>query len=226
MATTPEINRNPRTNELLHPDQYWLRGVRLGLALAALAGVAWNIYRAATGQSESSVIEACSHFTNQANVIFGVVALIGAFSSRKSLPAWWDDLRGAAAFYMVMTGLIYALLVAEPGELGRWDLDWANIMLHRITPTAGLIGWLLVTQTRRQGWGRPLAWLLFPFAYLIYTWVRGASAQWYPYEFLDPTREGGWEGVLATTAQVFVAFLAISIIVHLLGNLRASLAHR
>lgn len=172
--------------------------------------------------SESSVIESCSHFTNQANVIFGAVTLMSAMKSRHELPRWWDDLRGACAFYMVMTGLIYALLVAEPGELGRWDLDWANIMLHRVTPVAGLLGWLLVTQTRKQGWGRPLAWLLFPLAYLAYTWIRGAVANWYPYGFLDPTREGGWGAVFATTAQVFVAFLAVAVIIHLIGNLRAS----
>lgn len=226
MATTPTINRNRRSNEALHPDRPWVRVVRVLLGLGTLAAVAWNIYRAATGLSESSVIESCSHFTNQANVVFGLVVLCGAVRSRKSLPSWWDDLRGAAAFYMVMTGLIYALLVAEPGELGRWDLDPANIMLHRVTPVAGLIGWLLITHTRKQGWGRPLAWLAFPLAYLIYTWVRGASANWYPYGFLDPTRPGGWSAVFATTAQVFVAFLAIAVIVHLLGNLRAALAHR
>lgn len=226
MSSLPAVNRNRRTNEALHPDRAWVRIVRCLLGLGALAGVGWNIYRAANGMTESSVIESLSHFTNQANVVFGVVAVTGAFAKRSSLPRWWDDLRGAAAFYMVMTGLIYALLVAEPGELGRWDLDWANIMLHRGNPVAGLLGWLLVTHTRKQGWGRPLAWLAFPLAYLAYTWIRGAAVNWYPYGFLDPTRDGGWSAVFATTSQVFVAFLAVAVIVHVLGNLRASLAHR
>lgn len=222
---SPSASRTHNRNSLMHPDHRWLRVVRLIIGVGALAGVTWNIYRSATGITESSVIESCSHFTNQANVIFGIVTIGSALKPRRELPRWWDDLRGAGAFYMVMTGLIYALLVAEPGELGRWDLDWANIMLHRVTPVAGLLGWLLISPKRKQGWGRPLAWLIFPLGYLAYTWIRGAATNWYPYGFLDPTRDGGWEAVFATTAQVFVAFLAVAVVIHLIGNLRASNSH-
>ncbi|MFD2759193.1 Pr6Pr family membrane protein [Gulosibacter faecalis] len=226
MARNPAVNRNPRANRAVHPDRAWVRLLRLALGVAAFAGVGWNFYRAANGMVESTLIESISQFTNQANLVFGLVLVVGALRSRDSLPAWWDDVRGAAAFYMVMTGLIYAILVAEPGELARWDLEWSNILLHRITPTLALVGWLVVTMTRRGTWGRPLAWLAYPVLYLTYTWVRGSIVGWYPYGFLDPTGPGGWGDVLATTAQVFVAFLVIAVVLHVLGMLRASLAHR
>lgn len=213
-------------NRTLHPDRTWVRVLRVALGVAALAGVAWNFYRAANGMVESTLIESMSQFTNISNLLFGVVLLVGAFRARKRLPDWWDDLRGACAFYMVMTGLIYAILVAEPGELARWDLEWSNIVLHRLTPVLGLAGWLLITQTRRASWGRPLAWLIYPLAYLVYTWVRGGIVGWYPYGFLDPTGPGGWGAVVATTAQVFVAFLAVAVLMHVVGLLRARLARR
>ena len=108
----------------------------------------------------------------------------------------------------------------------RWDLEWTNLALHRLAPVAGLLGWLFVTMTVRGTWGRPLAWLLYPVAFLIYTWVRGAIVGWYPYGFLDPTQPGGWPEVLQTSAMVLGAFLVVSVLVHVLGNLRVRLAHR
>ncbi|WP_193128610.1 Pr6Pr family membrane protein [Gulosibacter sediminis] len=225
-TTLPAVNRYARTNRAVHPDRAWVRILRLALGLAALAGVAWNFYRAANGMVESTLIESMSQFTNISNLLFGIVLIVGALRARASLPLWWDDLRGAAAFYMVMTGLIYAILVAAPGELARWDLEWSNILLHRITPMLGFVGWLVITQTRRASWGRPLAWLAYPLLYLVYTWVRGGIVGWYPYAFLDPTGPGGWGSVIATSAQVFVAFLAVAVVLHVLGLLRVRLASR
>ena len=222
----PAVNRNRATNLAFDPDRAWIRILRVCFGGLAIATVVWNVVRAATGQSVNTPIESLSHFTNQANLGFGIVTLVSGLVPRDRLPRWWDHLRGAFAFYMVMTGLIYALLVAEPGELARWDLEWTNLVLHRLTPVVGLIGWLVVTMTTRGGWGRPLAWLLFPLAYLGYTWVRGAIVDWYPYGFLDPTREGGWGAVAQTTSMVLVAFLAVALVLHLLGNARVALAHR
>ena len=39
---------------------------------------------------------------------------------------------------------------------------------------------------------RPLVWLGYPVAFLIFSWVRGAIDGWYVYDFLDPTLDGGW----------------------------------
>ena len=71
---------------------------------------------------------------------------------------------------------------------------------------------------------RPLVWLGYPVAFLIFSWVRGAIDGWYVYDFLDPTLDGGWPAALATTAQVLVAFLVIAFVVHAAGNGRAALA--
>lgn len=224
-SSVPAINRNPTTNRRLHPDRAWIRILRILLGLLTLSAVVWNVYRSANGLTESTIVQSLSQFTNQANLAFGVSLVIGGLLPRERLPRWWDHLRGGLAFCMVMTGLIYALLVAEPGEMLRWDVEWSNLVLHRLTPVAGLLGWLAVTMTVRGAWGRPLAWLLYPVAYLVYTWVRGGIAGWYPYGFLDPLGDGGWGAVLQTTSMVFVAFLAVALVVHVLGNLRVALAH-
>lgn len=223
---TPPVNRNPRLNAALHPDRVWIRVLRLAVAAFAGAALVKNTIDAATGVADTNLAEHFSLFTIESNLLLVVVLVIGAFGVRRLLPAWWDDVRGGVAFLLVMTGLIYALLVAPPGEILRWDIGWTGIALHRVAPVFALLDWMLVTMTRRAGWGRPLAWLGFPVAYLIYTWVRGDLVGWYPYDFLDPLGRGGWGAVLATTAQVMIAFLAISIALHVIGLARVSLARR
>ncbi|RRJ88255.1 hypothetical protein EG850_02085 [Gulosibacter macacae] len=222
----PAINRFPRTNRALHPDRPWIRLLTFALGTLAIAAVVSNVWRSANGLTDNTMAESMSQFTNQGNFAFGIACIISALISRDRLPRWWDDLRGALSFYAVMTGIIYALLVAEPGENARWDLGWENLALHRFTPIAALLGWLLITMTLRGTWVRPLAWVLYPLAFLGYTWMRGAMVNWYPYGFLDPTKPGGWGAVLQTTAMVLVAFLVIALLLHVLGNMRVALAHR
>ncbi|GGA73028.1 hypothetical protein GCM10011490_24790 [Pseudoclavibacter endophyticus] len=221
---TPPVTRNRRFNLAMHPDRAWVRVLRIAVAAFAGAALVKNTIDAATGAGETDLVQHFSLFTIQSNLMLVAVLGVGAVSVRRRLPAWWDDVRGAVAFYLVMTGLIYAILVAPPGELFTWDIGWTGIALHRVAPVFAVLDWALVSMTRRSGWGRPLAWLLFPVAYLLYTWARGGSAAWYPYGFLDPLGPGGWAQVLATTAQVFVAFLAVSVVMHAIGRLRVALA--
>lgn len=84
--------------------------------------------------------------------------------------------------------------------------------------------WLLVTRTVRGPWRRPLVWLCYPVAFLVFSWVRGALDGWYPYDFLDPRLDGGWPAVIATSTGVLAAFLVVGVLVHLAGNARVGLA--
>lgn len=204
----------------LDPDRMWIRILRLCVGLFALAAVAYRTW-VAVGDGQRSLAEHVSLFTIQTNFVFGLTLVLSAAVRRASLPRWWDHLRGALTFYLVMAGIVYALLVAPPGEFWSWNIDWPNLAMHRVAPLFAIADWVLVTMRTRAGWLRPLAWMIYPAAFLGYSWVRGAITGWYPYDFLNPTLPGGWGAVLPMTGIVLVAFLAISIIVHLLGNVRA-----
>lgn len=186
-----------------------------------LAGVAYSTSVAVIDRNDRGLVEQFSFFTIEANLVFGAVLVLSAVLPRQRLPRWWDHLRGALAFYLVMTGLVYALLVAPPGEVWSLNITWTNWALHRVAPLFAVADWLLVVMTIRGRWMRPLVWLIYPLAFLIYSWIRGAITGWYPYDFLNPTLPGGWGAVLVTTLIVLIAFLIVSVIVHLLGNLRA-----
>ena len=223
-GATADVRANRGVDAALHPDRWYVRALRLLVAVWAAAGVVQNTVDSATGRNDTDLLQHFSLFTIQSNIVLVVVLVIGALVSRSRLPSWWDAARGAAAFYLVMTGLVYAILVAPPGELLRWDIGWTGLVLHRVAPAFAMLDWLLVTMSGRSTWWRPLAWLGYPIAFLLYTWARGGVTGWYPYDFLDPLGPGGWAAVLATTAQVLVAFLAVAVVLHLGGVLRASLA--
>ena len=201
--------------------------LRFAVGAFVLAALARKTYDATFPGNDVDIAQLYSEFTVQSNLVLGLVLVSGAVLPRARLPEWWDHLFGALAFYLVMTGIIYVVLVAPPGE-PWWSLDlyWPQLAHHRIAPLVAALDWLLVTRTVHGKWWRPLVWLSYPVAFLAFSWARGAVDGWYVYDFLDPTLDGGWPAVLARTAQVLVAFLVVTILLHVTGNARAALAAR
>lgn len=186
--------------------------LRLALAAVVLAALTSDAVHAAR---DGLLAQDVSYFTNQSNAMLVVLAVATAWMA--VLPRRIDDLRGAVAFYLVMTGLVYALLVAPLSELGRWDIGWQGIVLHRLAPLAALADWLLTPRRGPARRTRILWWLAYPLAYLTLTWIRGAITGWYPYAFLDPTVTG-WGPVLVTVLVVLAAFVAVGTLMHLIGG--------
>lgn len=223
----PPIERHPGFNDALHPDRGWVRLLRFAVGVFVLVALVQKTYDATLPGSDVDIGQLYSEFTVQSNLVLGLVLVVSAARTRARLPEWWDHLLGALTFYLVMTGIIYAVLVAPPDEpWWSWDMYWPQLAHHRLAPLFIALDWLLVTKTVHGKWSRPLAWLSYPSAFLIYSWIRGGIDGWYVYDFLDPTLEGGWLAALMTTAQVLVAFLLIALLVHLGGNARAALATR
>lgn len=221
----PPISRHPGMNRALHPDRLWIRASRLAVGVAVLIALVQKAFDATLPTSDVDLGQLASEFTVQSNLAFGLGLVVAAAMPRDRLPRWWDHVFGALVLYLVMTGIIYVLLVAPPGEpWWTWDLYWPQLVHHRLAPLFAALDWLLVTRTVRGAWWRPLTWLGYPVAFLGWTWLRGAVDGWYVYDFLDPTLEGGWPRVLAMTAQVLAAFLVAAVLVHVAGNGRAALA--
>ncbi|UKA74263.1 Pr6Pr family membrane protein [Arthrobacter sp. FW306-07-I] len=221
----PPVRRNLAANHALHPDRPWIRVLRVLTGLAVLAAVVQKTVDATLPGNDVDIAQLYSEFTVQGNLAFGLVLMISGVRRRGSLPYWWDHFFGGLVLYLVMTGIIYVVLVAPPGEpWWTWDLYWPQLVHHRLAPLVAALDWVLVTRTVRGPWWRPAAWLGYPVVFLAFSWIRGGLDGWYVYDFLDPTIDGGWPRVLATTGQVLAAFLAVAVLVHSAGNARAALA--
>lgn len=183
-----------------------LRSMRLALAslltVALVAQLAIGMSRA-----ELSVANFFSFFTILSNVSAVVMLTMLAFRPERADEPWFAVFRGAVTVYMSVTGLVYATLLGPTGiDVGLTE-PWVNWSLHIVGPLALVVDWIV----HRPGIALPdrswLIWLGFPAVYLIYTLMRGAIIDWYPYPFLDPSETGGYGGVALWSGVVLVVIL-------------------
>ncbi|MFD4641005.1 Pr6Pr family membrane protein [Lentzea sp. NPDC058436] len=145
-----------------------------------------------------------SFFTILSNLFAAVVALLGVFRPVSA------QIRGAAVLYMATTGLVYWLLLKG---IDVQTPSYANWVLHTIVPILVVAEWLLAPERTRRWW----TWLAFPFAYLVYSLVRGSIVGWYPYPFLDP-RQQGYGAVALNSLFVAVVFCLLGFAVSWAGT--------
>lgn len=190
------------------------------LALAAAGGVALEVSRALTegpgdaGTTTERLVRLFSYFTIQSNLLVLVAsALLAARPARAGRVM--AVLHLDALLCIAVTGVVYHTVLADAGVDLTPSGDLANFLLHTVTPIGTWVVWLLVGPRPRFG-GATVAWsVLYPLAWIAYTFVRGAVTGWYPYPFLDAGALG-----LATaarnTAVVAVGFLVLAVLVRLL----------
>ncbi|MBW8480971.1 Pr6Pr family membrane protein [Actinomadura parmotrematis] len=174
---------------------------RAGCGLLALGTVAVAY---AFRRPGLDAVDFWSYWTNLSNCLGGLVLLAGALPGRRGGAAL-DRLRGAAALYLAITGVVYALLLG--GEVANWP-GWVQ---HRLMPVALPLDWLLFTPVRRlPPWRTLLAWLAVPLGYLGYVLAHGARTRWYPYPFLNADRYGypAVAGYALLLAGIFTAAAA------------------
>ncbi|SNS25633.1 Pr6Pr family membrane protein [Rhodococcoides kyotonense] len=189
-----------------------LRVVFAALTVAALASILVDGVAVPT----FSVVNYFSYFTVLSNVLTVVVLLVGGIVDPQQLG--WQLIRGAVTLYMVITGIIYAVLLSNI-DVGVADA-WTNNVVHRIMPVVMLIDWVVSPSRRRIGDARALTWLIFPLVYGIYSLVRGPIVDWYPYPFLDP-RTQGYVALVIGLIVLTVAFVLMALAVNAVGRLGA-----
>jgi hypothetical protein len=126
-----------------------------------------------------------STFTYQANLLAAAYYVWTLASPRADARV---GLRGAVVLYVVIAGVTWNLFLTgySMGYTG------ANILLHVVVPVLAVTDWLLVGRGQGQvRWWQPVAWLVYPAAYLVLALVvlnnLGRRA---PYYFLDPESVG------------------------------------
>jgi hypothetical protein len=190
------------------PSHAVVRLFRLAVAGAALAAIGYEIADETMHNPAFSLADYLSYFTIQSNLFVAAVLLASAVGDASSRVL--ARLRGAGTVYLVVTGLVYAFVLADSPL--SMDGPWNNTVVHRLVPLAVLLDWLLSAPHVRIGFAAALAWLAYPLAFVVYTLVRGDITGFYPYSFLDPTRAGGYASVGTWSAGLLLGTAVLALL--------------
>lgn len=135
------------------------------------------------------LIRILSFFTIQSNVLTGVVAAQLALQPDRDGPVW-RAVRLAALFGITVTGIVYSTVLAAVHQPNGAAETFVNTLVHYVVPVMAVLGWLLFGPRPRTDRRTVLRSLLFPAGWLVYTLLRGAAFDWYPYPFLDVPSHG------------------------------------
>lgn len=207
------------------PGRRTVRAARIWNAIividvaVALAIQLWLIFTGGpdpnTGDTVASVgigtrlVQTVSFFTIQSNLLVLVVAATLVVDPRRD-GRFWRVLRLDALLGITVTGLVFDLILIHYVHPSGWQLV-ATIGFHYIAPWATLLGWLLFGPRPRID-RSTVAWaLVWPLAWIVYTFVRGALVDWYPYPFLDVAEVGLGVALRNTLFVVAVAAVLLAI---------------
>ena len=145
----------------------------------------------------SSLFNSLSYYTFQSNflvLLWVTAAVIYDIIPRKreEKPFFLKSIvRGAITVYITFTFIVFAILL-QPFATPTTDLlsNIRNILLHYLIPIMFIIDWIITEQEEKYEWKWEIYWLVYPLCYLLYTLIRGAIINWYPYYFFDVNRIG------------------------------------
>lgn len=194
----------------------YLAGYKLFFGLLGFSAIVTELATLVV-EGNLNVANFFSFFTIEANTIAFIVFMISAlfvFAGKKSerLDFW----RGASTFFMVVTGIVFALLLSGLEGVRLTAVPWDNIVLHYLIPLAVVIDWVADPPARRITLRKSLLWLVFPLVYLAYSLIRGLIVGWYPYPFLNPAN-GGYAQIAATSFGILVLGVVLAFIVGQFG---------
>ncbi|HEY7986784.1 MAG TPA: Pr6Pr family membrane protein [Methylophilaceae bacterium] len=155
-------------------------------------------------------------FTNLSNLLAAITLTLWVKHTRSKeggFPNYLDIT--SMVVYVWLAGLVYNLMLR-----GLFHANWpATIILHDIVPVLFLIFWWTCIPRLRFTVKQVLSWLLFPIVYFIYTLIRGALGDRYPYPFLDVSKFG-YGMIMENALGIMFALLALSMVLVVLNNLK------
>lgn len=153
------------------------------------------------------LIRFISYFTILTNLLVAVTTTTLGLGQTVA-PRWWRVLRLNAVVGITVTGLVHWFLLRPLLDLSGADY-LADKLLHVVVPLLAVVGWMVFGPRGKAERSLLLPSLIYPVGWLIYTLVRGAVANWYPYPFLD-VRLHGYPAALLACAGVAVLLIALT----------------
>lgn len=192
-----------------------LGAFRVVIAALEIVAIVGN-YQYVLGFRSFATANFFSYFTVQSAIAaVATLLLAGAFALlTPSDPPWLGILRTIVTVYVLVSGIVFGLIVAQASTRDyRVEVPWSDTLLHFVVPGLAAIAWTtdsVLGLNPRVPWST-VGWVLvYPSIWLAYTLMRGADVGWYPYFFLDEAQVDGFTGVVLYCALVLVIFLVLT----------------
>jgi hypothetical protein len=114
---------------------------------------------------------------------------------------------GGLTLAILLVGVVYMTLLRGLVHLSGGAL-LADTLLHKVSPVATALYWLLFAPAGRLRWSAPFWWSLYPLAYFAYALVRGSLEGHYAYPFMDVGKIGALQTGLNAVLMA-AAFLVV-----------------
>jgi hypothetical protein len=201
---------------------------RILIALVAAAGPTLQYGLMAHDETLATLpaktVEFFSYFTILSNALAAIALAAPLVAPTGRLAAWSEQAgpRAAIATYLAITAVVYHTMLAH-----TWDPHGlrlvATTLNHTITPAAFLIDLAVRGGQGEARWMVALKSMAFPALFGAWTLAHGALSGFYPYPFMDVPKRG-YPAVLATIAQMGVAFALVCLIFIALLRVRTRMA--
>ncbi len=190
------------------------RVLRAAVAAAIVVAIAFEFQHSVDTAFEA--VNFFSFFTILSNVAAAVFLIWEVARPPADQGPLASAVRGAVTLYMTITFVVYSVLLG-PSDIGGPE-PWVNFIVHFVAPIALLVDWILVPPRNLPGRRVVLAWLGWPLVWVVYTLIRGAAEDWYPYPFLDPDESGGYLGVAGYSVAILATFVLVGLVLHWWGR--------
>lgn len=165
-----------------------MRAAAIGTAVVALIARADCAFVFGT----CSIRNLLGYFTIESALIFtAVIAAAGMLTVLQRDVAWFDVVRVIAASYVIVSGLVFAVLMSTAGYTGaEFLVPLSSRVLHFVLPAFAVAD--IMADPPFMPLSRLWAVLVFPALWLTVTLLRGSATGWYPYFFVSPEAAGGY----------------------------------
>jgi len=168
--------------------------------------------------TKGSIANLFSYFTILCNLLVALSLSFSIFFPKTKTGIYFSSIsvQTAIALYIFIVALVYNSVLRGLLLLEGWQILVDN-MLHVVIPILYLLYWFLFVPKAYLNWKNGMYWTLFPFLYLIYSLIRGAIVQWYPYPFLNAAKYG-YEQVIFNVGIMLLVFFSAGAILIVVNN--------
>jgi len=163
-----------------------------------------------------------SYFTIQSSLINVVIlALSGLVAWRRERESTLlAVLRASVVSYAVVTAVVYNVLLRGIPDEGYVGIQWPNEVIHVWVPLFLFIDWLVAPARPVLRKRDVRIVIIYPLAWLAFTFIRGSLDGWFPYPFLQPNGPDGWGGVAVYVLGIAAFIIAIALVLIAISRAR------